>query len=149
VPVRPAWFPAALVAGAAALVLTGCAGTDPTAPSSSTSSGSPSSGSPSSSSAAGTTAAGTTAPAGQRIEVQLAGGQVTGDTGRVPVTAGEHVTLVVTSDAADEVHVHGYDLATELSPGQPAELSFDATIPGVFEVELHEAGTLLLSLQVQ
>jgi hypothetical protein len=144
VPVRPAWFPAALVAGAAALVLTGCAGTDPTAPSSSTSSGSPSS-----SSAAGTTAAGTTAPAGQRIEVQLAGGQVTGDTGRVPVTAGEHVTLVVTSDAADEVHVHGYDLATELSPGQPAELSFDATIPGVFEVELHEAGTLLLSLQVQ
>ena len=89
-----------------------------------------------------------TSPAGQRIEVQVAGGQVTGDTGRVPVAVGRQVTLVVTSDVADEVHVHGYDLTAELSPGQPAELTFDATIPGVFEVELHEAGTVLLTLQV-
>ena len=44
--------------------------------------------------------------------------------------------------------MHGYDLEAELAPGQPAEIAFDATIPGVFEVELHEAGTLLLSLQV-
>jgi heme/copper-type cytochrome/quinol oxidase subunit 2 len=84
----------------------------------------------------------------QRIEVEVAGGEVTGDTGRVPVVAGEPVTLVVTSDVADEVHVHGYDLEAELSPGQPTEIAFDATIPGVFEVELHEAGTQLLSLQV-
>ena len=73
---------------------------------------------------------------------------MSGDTGRVPVAAGEHVTLVLTSDVADEVHVHGYDLEAELSPGQPTEIAFDATIPGVFEVELHEAGTQLLSLQV-
>ena len=88
------------------------------------------------------------AAAGQRIEVVVTAGRVSGDTGRVPVAAGEHVTLVVTSDAADEVHVHGYDLDAELSPGQPTEIAFDATIPGVFEVELHEAGTRLLSLQV-
>jgi heme/copper-type cytochrome/quinol oxidase subunit 2 len=78
----------------------------------------------------------------------VAGGQASGDTGRVSVAVGEHVTLVITSDVADEVHLHGYDLETELSPGQPAELSFDATIPGVFQVELHEAGTQVLSLQV-
>ena len=78
----------------------------------------------------------------------MTGGQAGGDTGRVPVAAGEHVTLVITSDVADEVHVHGYDLEAELTPGQPTEIAFDATIPGVFEVELHEAGTLLLSLQV-
>ncbi|HEY0402253.1 MAG TPA: hypothetical protein VGD09_09555, partial [Blastococcus sp.] len=87
-------------------------------------------------------------PAGQRIEVQITGGQVSGDTGRVSMAAGEHVTLVITSDVADQVHVHGYDLEAELSPGQPTEITFDATIPGVFEVELHEAGTQLLSLQV-
>ena len=103
---------------------------------------------------AGVSAAGsssTAAPssaAGQRIEVRLAGGQVTGDTGRVPVAIGTHVTLVITSDVADQVHVHGYDLETELAPGEPAALEFDATVPGVFEVELHEAGTVLLSLQV-
>lgn len=78
----------------------------------------------------------------------VAGGQVTGDTGQVPVTAGEQVTLSITSDVADEVHVHGYDLDAELAAGAPAELTFDATIPGVFEVELHESGTVLLTLQV-
>ena len=66
----------------------------------------------------------------------------------MPVPAGEQVTLVLTSDVADQVHVHGYDLTAELVPGQPSEIAFAATIPGVFEVELHDAGTVLLSLQV-
>ena len=67
----------------------------------------------------------------------------------MPVAVGEHVTLVITSDVADEVHVHGYDLdGRRSSPGSRPSSTFDATIPGVFEVELHEAGTLLLSLQV-
>jgi plastocyanin len=123
---RLSWLPAAFVA----VVLAGCAGTA-ARESSSTSS-----------------AAASASATGQRIEVEVAGGQVSGDTGRVPVTAGEQVTLVITSDVADEVHVHGYDLEAELSPGQPAEITFAATIPGVFEVELHEAGTQLLSLQV-
>ncbi|MDK3258190.1 hypothetical protein [Blastococcus capsensis] len=87
-------------------------------------------------------------PTGQRIEVQVAGGEVSGDTGRVPVPLGELVTVVVTGDVADELHLHGYDRTADLVPGQPAELSFDATIPGVFQLELHEAGTVLLTLQV-
>jgi hypothetical protein len=121
VTVRSARLPAALALAAG---LTACAGT---------------AASPSGSAAA---------PAGQRIDVQVSGGQVSGDAGRVPVPTGEHVTLVVTSDVADEVHLHGYDREAELAPGRPAEIVFDATIPGVFEVELHEAGTRLLSLQV-
>jgi plastocyanin len=123
---RLSWLPAAFVA----VVLAGCAGTAAREASSTSS------------------AAASASATGQRIEVEVAGGQVSGDTGRVPVTAGEQVTLVITSDVADEVHVHGYDLEAELSPGQPAEITFAATIPGVFEVELHEAGTQLLSLQV-
>jgi len=126
-------------------VLTGCAGTDEPVPAASSTS--------SNSSAPASTSASSAAPsapavAGQRIEVTVSGGQVSGDTGRVPVPAGEHVALVVTSDAADELHVHGYDLGYDLAPGTPATVEFDATIPGVFEVELHDAGTLLLSLQV-
>jgi hypothetical protein len=129
---------------ALAAVLSGCAGTDAdTVASPSSASSSAAAGSSSATSAAPTSAA-----SGQRIEVTVAGGQVSGDTGRVLVAAGEQVTLVITSDAADEVHVHGYDLTTALAPGEPAELSFAATIPGVFEVELHDTGTALLSLQV-
>jgi hypothetical protein len=143
VTVRPALVPAALLT--LALGLAGCAGTDAPEPSAT---GAGSSSAPTSSSAASSSAP-VAAAGGQRIDVQVAGGQVSGDTGRVPVATGTPVTLVITSDVADEVHVHGYDLETELAPGKPVELSFDATIPGVFEVELHEAGTVLLSLQVQ
>ena len=129
---RSSWLPAAVLA--LTVGLTGCAGT--AAPASATGGAASS---PSSVSASA---------AGQRIEVEVTGGRVSGDTGRVPVPSGEHVTLVVTSDVADEVHVHGYDVEAELSPGEPAGIEFDATVPGVFEVELHEGGTLLLTLQV-
>ena len=142
---RPSGLSRALIgfALAAALPLCGCAGTDAGAAGSS--SRSSSSASPGSS---GVTDGSQSEATGQRIEVEVADGQVTGDTGRLTVPAGEHVTLVVTSDVADEVHLHGYDLEGRLTPGAPTTLTFDATVPGVFEVELHEAGTLLLSLQV-
>jgi heme/copper-type cytochrome/quinol oxidase subunit 2 len=129
----------ALLALAAVVVLTGCAGTEPDAQAGSTAG---------STSGARSSDAAPRSASGQRIEVRVAGGQVSGDTGRVPVPAGTEVTLSITSDVADQVHVHGYDLEAELTPGTPAELTFDATIPGVFEVELHEAGTVLLTLQV-
>ena len=132
----------------AALVLCGCAGTDATSDASPASAARASS--PEASEASGASAGSTTAstPAGRRIEVTVAAGEVSGDTGRIPVPAGEQVTLVVTGDVADEIHLHGYDLTAALSPGTPAELVFDATVPGVFEVELHEAGTVLLTLPV-
>jgi hypothetical protein len=88
------------------------------------------------------------APSGQRIEVEVSRGQVSGDTGRVSVPAGEQVTLVITGDTADEVHVHGYDLTAALNPGGETVLSFTANLPGVFEVELHDAHTVLLTLEV-
>lgn len=150
-PVRPARFRRALaVLGLAALPLTGCAGTDPDAAAGTSSATSPpSSASSSVGTSSGPTTPAPTTPAARRIEVTVSGGQVTGETGRVPVTAGETVTLVIAGDVADEVHVHGYDLTAPLTPGTPAELTFAAVIPGVFEVELHDAGTVLLSLQVQ
>jgi hypothetical protein len=132
-----------VLSAALLLTLSGCAGTDSSAsPAASAASAS------STSSAAELSTTTPVPPAGQQLAVQVAGGKVTGDTGRVPVPVGDHVTLTITSDVADAVHVHGYDLTTALTPGTPAELTFDATIPGVFEVELHEAGTVLLSLQV-
>ena len=147
--VRPAGFRAALVGLVAAAAVAGCAGTDP----SSADAPSPQASAEEDGGAVSGTSAADAAPSGtaetRRLEVTLAGGQASGDVGRVPVTAGEQLTLAITSDVADEVHVHGYDLTVELIPGQPADLTFAATIPGVFEVELHEAGTVLLTLQVQ
>ncbi len=147
---RPARLRRALAASALALVLplAACAGTDPAVDATGATAGA--SPAPASGSAAEESPedAAPRAGAGQRIAVEVTGGQVSGDTGRVPVAVGTQVTLVITSDVADEVHVHGYDLSADLAPGTPAEISFAATVPGVFEVELHEAGTALLALQV-
>jgi hypothetical protein len=145
--VTPGSIPRALLALlTAGLLLAGCAGTDPDA---TRSSATPTSSPGPSADAAPTSGTAPAGATGQRIEVRAVRGSVSGDTGRVTVPLGTAVTLAVTSDAPDEVHVHGYDLTTALSPGTPSELAFDATLPGVFEVELHESGTVLLFLQVQ
>lgn len=126
-----AW-PRAVAAVALALVLplAGCAGKAPSA----------------SGSSSGTAGASTAA---KKIVVTITHGKASGDTGRIPVTVNSHVTIQVTDDTADEVHLHGYDIEKELEPGKPTTLSFVADQTGIFEVELHKANTVILHLQVQ
>ena len=85
----------------------------------------------------------------QVITLTYAGGKAGGDTGRVKVPVGTTVLLRITSDVADQVHVHGVDEYVDLTPGQQVEQELVATTPGVFEVELHDAGAVLTRLQVQ
>jgi hypothetical protein len=87
--------------------------------------------------------------AAQQVQVTVAGGRVSGDTGRVRVKLGTRVRLTVLSDAADEIHVHGYDLTAAVSAGQPAQLELVADKPGIFTVELHDSRLELTRLQVQ
>ena len=95
-----------------------------------------------------TTTATADEPDGTVVEVKLVGGRPEGGVQRAAVKVGETVILRVTSDTGDEVHVHTYDLEFAVGPGTAGELTFDATIPGVFEVELHDAGREILKLEV-
>ena len=86
-----------------------------------------------------------TGSGGANVEVTIAGGKVAPDPSRkVQVAAGEHVHLRVTSDHADEVHVHGYDIEKEVSAGGTVTIDFTADIPGQFEVEAHHMSPSLL-----
>jgi nitrous oxide reductase len=89
-----------------------------------------------------------TAPAGNVVDVEVAGGSPVGGVRHVEVPVGDELTLRVSADVADEVHVHGYDLTADVAPGAPAELTFVADIPGQFEVELEDAGLLIVELLV-
>lgn len=89
----------------------------------------------------------TTVAVGTVIEVSVTGGEVTGG-GRQQVDLGQTVTIRVTSDVADHIHLHGYDVLADVGAGETAELTFDATIPGVFEVELEDARIPLLDLEI-
>lgn len=86
-------------------------------------------------------------PAGTVIEVSVTGGQVDGG-GRTAVPLGDAVTVRVTSDVDDHIHLHGYDVLVDVAAGETAELTFTADIPGVFEVELEESRIPLLELEV-
>jgi hypothetical protein len=85
----------------------------------------------------------------QTVQVTVTGTKVETAERRVKVPLDGKVRLEVTADRADEVHLHGYDRKVDIEPGTPAVLEFTADVPGVFEVELEEAGLKLVELQVQ
>lgn len=64
------------------------------------------------------------------------------------VAQGDQLTIRVTADAAEEFHLHGYDLKLDLEPGVPAELNLTAEHSGRFEYELHRAHLELGALEV-
>ena len=88
------------------------------------------------------------APARRVIDVMVAGGTVTGVGSRVPAKLGERLEVRVTSDVAEQVHVHGYDLTADVAAGGVASIEVDATIPGGFEVELEKSHKTLFQLRV-
>ncbi|GAA0438735.1 hypothetical protein Acor_78990 [Acrocarpospora corrugata] len=85
----------------------------------------------------------------KEIAVTIAGGAVTPPPGRIEVAKGQQVKISVTSDVADEAHVHGYDKSAALQPGAAASIEFVADQDGLFEVETHESGLQLFQLVVQ
>lgn len=85
----------------------------------------------------------------QVVALEYRAGAVTGVSGRVEVPLGSDVVLRVTSDVADELHLHGYDQKADLQVGVPGELRFRADIPGIFELELEQVGKKLTRLQVR
>ena len=52
----------------------------------------------------------TTAPVGRTVTITVKNAVPVGGIQRASVTKGDEVTLVVHSDVADEIHVHGYNL---------------------------------------
>jgi ABC-type glycerol-3-phosphate transport system substrate-binding protein len=82
------------------------------------------------------------------INVTVANGKVNPSGTSIKVKAGQTVLVTAVSDAADEVHIHGYDKELPLTPGKPASVRFTANMKGSFEIETHESGKLIAKLIV-
>ncbi len=91
----------------------------------------------------------TTTTAGTVLAVTVRGGSVVEGGSRQRATVNQPVTIRVTSDVAEEVHVHGYDKRFDVAPGRTGEVTFVANIPGVFEVEFERSHRLLFTLEVR
>lgn len=78
-------------------------------------------------------------PDGPTATVITLTGHAVDEVSDIDVKKGDPVRIVVRSDVADDIHIHGYDIEKSVAPGKPARFEFDATIEGIFEIESHEA----------
>jgi hypothetical protein len=67
---------------------------------------------------------------------------------RIAVNQDRPVVIIVAADRAEEVHLHGYDLKSDVTPNRPARFSFRADEPGRFEIEFEGSGEQIAELTV-
>lgn len=90
------------------------------------------------------------APDRLTIEVKIQGGEVTPTNAALQAKVGQPIVIRVDSDAADELHVHSvpeHSFPVEAKPGQ--QLQFTVDVPGNVDIELHDAGKVVATIQVQ
>jgi FtsP/CotA-like multicopper oxidase with cupredoxin domain len=90
------------------------------------------------------------APAKPRpVLIRTKDGKPVGGVRDITVDSGDTVRLQVRSDVPEEVHVHGYDRYIRVGPGRSGNASFEASLEGVYALELHGSGEQIASLRVQ
>jgi hypothetical protein len=63
-------------------------------------------------------------------------------------SAGEEIRFRVSSDQAEEIHVHGYDVSKDVPAGGTIEFAFPAELEGIYEAELEELGVQIAELRI-
>ncbi|HEY6886882.1 MAG TPA: hypothetical protein VI300_03855 [Solirubrobacter sp.] len=61
---------------------------------------------------------------------------------------GDTVRFRVRAPKDEEVHIHGYDIKKDVKGGETENVSFKATIDGIFEIEFENSGTQIAELRV-
>lgn len=83
------------------------------------------------------------------FEVVVVDGAVEGGPQAFRVQVGDKVQIDVQSDADDEVHVHGIDAEAPVEAGASSSVKFQVTSSGSYEVELHDSGAILGTVEVR
>ncbi len=77
--------------------------------------------------------------------IEFRDGEPVGGVEEIEAESGETLEFVVESDTPDEIHVHGYEITKRVAPNHSARFSFPADLEGAFEVEMHDAGHVLIA----
>lgn len=82
------------------------------------------------------------------FDLVVKGGAIVSGNGDIQVAQGDTVKLTVTNDADNELHLHGYNIMTDLSAGKPATITFVASASGRFPFELEKTKQELGAISV-
>ena len=84
------------------------------------------------------------------IDVQIKGGEVTPTNQQLEAKVNQPIIVKVNSDVADELHVHStpdHTFKIEAKPVQ--QFQFTVNVPGTVDIELHQLGKIIATVQVQ
>jgi len=87
-------------------------------------------------------------PSPKTFELVVEGKKLVSGPQTINVTEGDNITIKITSDQEEELHIHGYDNSVDLQKDIPAQLSFTANITGRFIYELEKSETEIGVLEV-
>lgn len=87
-------------------------------------------------------------PTTRSAHVFVAGCKPKGGINKIDVNQNDTLNLAVTSDCADEIHVHGYNYHENVPANGTVNFSFKTTITGTFVIELESRGEQIASLRV-
>ena len=88
--------------------------------------------------------------AGLVVDITIAKGQVTPSNATLTAKVSEPITLRVTSDAADELHVHSVpDHKFQVAAAANQTFQFNVDVPGNVDVELHHLDRTVATIQVR
>lgn len=90
-----------------------------------------------------------TAPMQKTFALEVKNKKLVGGQQKLQVRQADTVTFLITSDQAEEFHLHGYDKSVDLQKGKQVKLSVKADISGKFSFELEHAKVDLGDLEVQ
>jgi plastocyanin len=84
------------------------------------------------------------------VDIAVKNGKVTPQGDRVDVKVGEKITLHITSDVAEEIHVHSEpEHEYEIAAGDDVKKSFTIDTPGQVAVEAHHLDVTIAQLVVR
>jgi hypothetical protein len=88
--------------------------------------------------------------AGLVVDITIAKGQVSPSNATLAAKVSEPITLRVTSDAADELHVHSVpDHKFQVAAVADQTFQFSVDVPGNVDVELHHLDRTVATIQVR
>jgi len=77
------------------------------------------------------------------FSMTIEGGELAGDESTLTVNQDDTVTIDWTSDLPLLVHLHGYNIETQLDPGVTGQMSFVADATGRYDIFIHAAEGVL------
>jgi hypothetical protein len=84
------------------------------------------------------------------VDVMIEGGNVTPVNEQLEASIGEPIVIHISSDVADELHVHSspeHTFKVEAKPNQAFQFTVD--VPGKVDVELHTLDKVIATIQVK